>query len=124
MRMLGRALKFYHGEAASIAGVIALILVTTGVNLLKPWPLALIVDSVLGTSPLPVVVTRVIGSDGRAGQLVFLCGLIFLLHGLHGGLAAYHQFLSIRIGLRGLTRVRNRLFEALQRLSLRAAQRK
>jgi ABC-type multidrug transport system fused ATPase/permease subunit len=55
----------------------------------------------------------------RPQLLMSLVVLILLLHTLQGVLSAIHNFLSIKISLRGLTRVRHAVFACLQRLSLR-----
>jgi ATP-binding cassette subfamily B protein/subfamily B ATP-binding cassette protein MsbA len=46
-------------------------------------------------------------------------GAILTFHFGHGALSAAQNFLSIKVGLRGLTRVRNEVFARLQQLSLR-----
>lgn len=48
-----RALQFFRPERGRIAGVLTLMLAGIGANLLKPWPMAVLVDSVLGSQPLP-----------------------------------------------------------------------
>ncbi|MEO8426821.1 MAG: hypothetical protein ABI651_06890, partial [Verrucomicrobiota bacterium] len=53
MKNVARALEFFRPDLSRIALVFFLILLSTGFNLLKPWPLALIVDCVLGPKPLP-----------------------------------------------------------------------
>ena len=53
MKNLLRALQYFRPDASRIAFVFALLLLSVGANLLKPWPLALIVDCVIGEKPLP-----------------------------------------------------------------------
>jgi len=48
-----RSLRFFRPDGARITLVSALLLAGVGLNLLKPWPLALLVDCVLGGQPLP-----------------------------------------------------------------------
>jgi hypothetical protein len=48
MRDLIRALKFFRTDVVRIVGVLLLMLTSIGLNVLKPWPMALIVDCVLG----------------------------------------------------------------------------
>ncbi len=119
MRNVLRALNYFRPDASRLAVVFLLMLASIGLNILKPWPLALLVDSVLGNKPLPGWCVEILGNLGQARLVAFLSGLIFILHFGQGGLQAWQNFLAIRIGLRGLTRVRNELFSHLQRLSLR-----
>ena len=52
-RQLLRALSYFRPDAGRIALALGLLLLGIGLNLLKPWPLALLVDSVLGSKPYP-----------------------------------------------------------------------
>lgn len=119
MKTLLRALHYFRPELPLLGGVFVLMLLATGANLLKPWPLALIVDSVLGEQPMPGWIERWLPAGDKAAQVAALALLVFGLHLVQGGLNALHNFISIKIGLRGLARVRNEVFDRLQRLSLR-----
>lgn len=112
-----RALQFFRPERTRIAGVLALMFAGIGANLLKPWPMAVLVDSVLGTKALPAALQS--WSNDKAALIALLAGATVLLHLLQGGLNATQNFLAISVGLRGLRRVRNEVFGWLQRLSLR-----
>jgi ATP-binding cassette subfamily B protein/subfamily B ATP-binding cassette protein MsbA len=118
MKALFRALNFFRPDAARILWVFVLLLASVALNLLKPWPLALIVDDVLGNRPLPGLLAPA-GAWGKAGLIGCLAGAIFLLHFAQGALAGAQNYFSIQAGLRGLTRVRQEVFARLQRLSLR-----
>ena len=112
-----RALQFFRPERARIVGVLALMLAGIGANLLKPWPMAVLVDCVLGSKALPTALQS--WSVDKATLIALLAGATVLLHLLQGGLNATQNFLAISVGLRGLRRVRNEVFGWLQRLSLR-----
>jgi ATP-binding cassette subfamily B protein/subfamily B ATP-binding cassette protein MsbA len=112
-----RALQFFRPERGRIAGVLALMFAGIGANLLKPWPMAVLVDSVLGSKALPTALQA--WSSDKAALIALLAGATVLLHLLQGGLNATQNFLAISVGLRGLRRVRNEVFGWLQRLSLR-----
>ncbi len=117
MKNLLRAFAYFRPDAPRLVLVFLIMLASIGLNVLKPWPLALIVDSVLGTKPFPSILENF--SIGKTAWLAMLSGTIFALHFAQGGFSAIQNFLSIKIGLRGLTRVRNEVFARLQRLSLR-----
>ena len=89
-----------------------------GANLLKPWPVALILDHILGGRPAPGWLP--IGlRDASIPSLLGLAALaIFLLHSAQGVFAAGQNYVAIKAGLRGLARIRNELFSWMQRLSL------
>src|SRR4029077_18386401 len=52
-RQLLRALGYFRPDAGPITLSLGLLLLGIGLNLLKPWPLALLVDSILGSKPYP-----------------------------------------------------------------------
>ncbi len=86
-----------------------------GANLLKPWPVAIVVDSLnaLGTFRQAAGV-----QEALVNAFPFaVCLLIVTL--AQGGLNAVQNYQAIAIGLSGLRRVRNEVFDKLQRLSLR-----
>lgn len=97
-----------------MAGVFALMLAGIGANLLKPWPVAGVVDSL-----------NFIGNPKQEGLKNILFSAwpfavaLLAVTLLQGVLNALQNYLAIGIGLRGLRRVRNEVFDKLQRLSLR-----
>ncbi|MGH9593456.1 MAG: ABC transporter transmembrane domain-containing protein, partial [Bryobacteraceae bacterium] len=118
MKDLRRALLYFRPDAPRAGGSLCLLLLGVCLNALKPWPLALIVDRVLGHRDLPPL----LGAAGRWDKsvlLAVLCATILALHLVHGAVMAAHNYTSIAISLRGLARLRNELFARLQRLSLR-----
>ncbi|MCL5097227.1 MAG: ABC transporter ATP-binding protein/permease [Candidatus Omnitrophica bacterium] len=119
MKNLFRVLRFFWVDTPLILLVLVLLGLSTGLNLLKPWPLALIVDSLLNNKPWPAWMASWVGGWGKQGMLVILSLVILLVYFLQAGLSTVQNYLVIKVGLRGLARVRNRLFHWLARLSLR-----
>jgi ATP-binding cassette subfamily B protein len=119
MKLLLRAFSFFREDASRIFAVTVLLLGSIATSLLKPWPLALIVDSVLGNKPLPGLLRDSPLAQSKDSLLLAMAVVTLLLYFGHGALSAWQNFLSIKIGLRGLRRVRNEVFACLQRLSLR-----
>ena len=97
----------------------ALMLVSIGASLLKPWPLAVIVDSVLGTAPLPSWLRSSLGALSKESLLLTLAAAVLVLHLGQSAISSAQNFIAIQIGLSGLRRVRVEVFACLQRLSLR-----
>jgi ATP-binding cassette subfamily B protein/subfamily B ATP-binding cassette protein MsbA len=119
MKNLFRALRYFRPDAPRIGIVSLLLLAGIGMNLLKPWPLAVIVDSVLGHKPLPNWLGEWIGHHSTGGLLALLSLATLFIHLGHGILNSAQNYLAISVGLRGLRRVRDEVFARLERLSLR-----
>jgi ATP-binding cassette, subfamily B, bacterial len=119
MTKLFRPLGYFRPDLPRIAAVAALMFASVAANILKPWPLALLVDSVLSGKPLPDWAAEHLRNFSQ-GSLIVTCSLVLLaLHIGQGVLSALQNFSAIQVGLRGLTRVRKDVFDHLQRLSMR-----
>src|SRR4051812_17169875 len=121
MKRTLRALQFFRHDAGLLWGASFLLLLSVGANLLKPWPLAVLVDSVLGTKPLPTWLAS--WTNNKLSLIPLLTGAILVLHLGQGAVSALQNYLTIKVGLRGLRRVRTALFARLVRLSFRFYQR-
>ena len=119
LRQLVRALGYFRPDAGRIGLAVGFLLVGIGLNLLKPWPLAVLVDSVLGSKPYPTWLPGEVRAWGQAAQLTAIIAGSLALHLAHAAVCAAHVYLSTGVGLRGLRRVRDDVFGWLQRLSLR-----
>jgi ATP-binding cassette subfamily B protein len=117
--MWPRVARYYSADAPRIAAALALMFVSVGANLLKPWPLAWIVDSVLGSKPLPPAIESLVHAATQPARLALFAVIILALHAGQGAIAALQNYTSIKAGLNALARVRNQLFAKLQTLSLR-----
>src|SRR5437899_170318 len=118
MKSLFRALRYFRPDVPRIGLVGLLLFLSTAAGLLKPWPIAIIVDSVLGDKPLPGWLASWTGNASKDTLLLFLSGATLLIHLSQGALSSAQNYLSIAIGLRGLRRVRDEVFARLERLSL------
>jgi ATP-binding cassette subfamily B protein/subfamily B ATP-binding cassette protein MsbA len=109
MKWLVPTLRIYRPEALRCAGALGLVGLTTTAAVMKPWPLAWILDALSGRSD---------ATDSIPRWTLALLGA-YLLHALLG---AAQQSLVITLGLRGLQRIRHQVFERLIRLSPREVQ--
>src|SRR2546423_14583742 len=107
MNRFRRVVQYYLPDLPRIAGAVALMFLSVAANLLKPWPLAWIVDSVLGSKPLPHWVESFVGAANQAGRLGIFAAVILALHAGQGALQALQNFTSIKAGLNALGRGRN-----------------
>jgi len=120
MKSIRRALQFFQPDSPRITVVLLLSVVTIATNVLKPWPVALILDTVLQDKPMPQWLTQFASdTSSKAGLILFFTSALFAIHMAQGLLSAAQNFVAIQIGLRGLRRVRSQVFACLQRLSLR-----
>jgi len=106
---------------AGIAGLFALALLASGVALLNPVPLKLVVDSVLGTRPLPAFLRwLVVGRRVNPATAILLLAIGLLIAvavlGHLQGLAS--ALLRASVGERLTLDFRARLMQQVQRLSL------
>jgi ATP-binding cassette subfamily B protein len=118
-RLLARALAYFRPDAGRMGLAVGLLLVSIGINLLKPWPLAILVDSVLGNRPYPAWLPSQVPAWTQPAQITAIIAASLVIYLVHSAVCAGHVYLAIGIGLRGLRRVRDDVFGWLQRLSLR-----
>jgi len=112
LRRLAHYLRPYR-LAFSLA--LAQVLLMSAFELLRPWPLKIVVDNVLGDQPLPF------GSAGVAAKptlLLFCVIALVLLQGLLAALSYWNNRTTITIGQRMVNDLRSDLYQHLQRLSL------
>ncbi|GJL55959.1 MAG: protein-tyrosine-phosphatase [Nitrospirales bacterium] len=107
---------------------VTLLLGGSAFALLQPWPLKLVVDTVLGSHEVPVAMADLmmwvsqfvppVLADEKTLLLLILCTGILLIQLFMGGLTVLSTYILVAIGLRMVFRLRCRLFHHLQRLSL------
>ena len=122
MRPFIRSLSFFRADLGRGLATLGLLGVGLGLGLLKPWPLAWLIDSYLGHQTLPPPLDRWLGDTGSPRQLGCLVGLLVGVHWTHALVTALQSGSIILIGLRGLARVRRAIYSAMLRLSLAAQQ--
>lgn len=113
-----KAAGFFRADTRRIFTALALLLLNTVLALLKPWPLALIVDRLSGAPDR----FALFSTGSTAAFVALMAGGMIGLHGAHALLGACQQAVVISTGLRGLARVRKAVFDWLLRLSFRRLQ--
>jgi ATP-binding cassette subfamily B protein/subfamily B ATP-binding cassette protein MsbA len=87
----------------------------SAIDLMRPWPLKIVVDSVLGDRPLPLGIADPFGRPG----LLAVCAIAqVLLQAMLAAIAYWNNRTTITIGQRMVNDLRSDLYQHLQRLSL------
>lgn len=114
-----RLMRYARRQGRNIAALNVSMLLTIGVDLLKPFPLKVLIDNVLGHHHLPPLLAALPGAHDRSVLLIWAVGgevVIFLLYTLLDMVASYA---AIALGQRMTYDLGADLFLHLQRLSLR-----
>jgi ATP-binding cassette subfamily B protein/subfamily B ATP-binding cassette protein MsbA len=116
-----RVLPYLRPYAWPLTGYVALTMAAAGFELLAPWPMKVIVDSVLGTEPLPRLVREIGGAGTGVGKPTVLVTAVLAVVVLKLWLSALRVVtsrISIRVRQGVVVRVKSDLFHRLQRQSL------
>jgi len=111
----GRLLFYVWPYRLILLVVLAQVLLMNLCELLKPWPLKIIIDHVLVGTPPDMALAR----DWSAESLLLgACAGLVLIYLLLAGLTLFYNYSSIRVGQRLVNNLRRDLYDHLQRLSL------
>jgi ATP-binding cassette subfamily B protein/subfamily B ATP-binding cassette protein MsbA len=97
------------------AFALAQVLLISAFELLKPWPLKIIIDHVLSEKPAPWEFAQTWSAEGL---LWFACSSLVLTYLFSGGLRVLNDYTTILIGQRMVNDLRRDLYSHIQRLSL------
>jgi ATP-binding cassette subfamily B protein len=111
----GRVLTYLRPHRLALLWALAQVLLITGLELLKPWPLKVIIDSVLGGQPLP---SGWPAGWSREAVLLAACAALVLIYAVLGALTVLNNYTTIRVGQRMVSELRSDLYGHLHRLSL------
>lgn len=115
-KLWSHARSLIRGQRRDAVAGLALTLLGIAASLLQPWPLKIIVDSILGSVPMPEWLASF--RDDKAMALVIVCFALLLIYLVRGGLSAWGTTYLVRAGLRMTQELRFRIYEHLQKLSL------
>jgi ATP-binding cassette, subfamily B, bacterial len=108
--ILPRLLAYLRPHQFTVVGILCLVVLMTGVELLKPWPIQFIIDRILGTGPAPLA--------DPLYSLVLACASIVVIALTSAGLLLLHNYVGVRLGQDLVHELRGTLYHHLQRLSL------
>jgi ATP-binding cassette, subfamily B, bacterial len=127
--MIAKFLPYLKSHRWQVGLALAQVFLVAAFELLKPWPLQIIIDHVLGgkTSPADGPMGGGPVGGGLLGDLLSLpaltllllaCAAIVLVHFGVGALTLWHNYTTIRVGQAMVNDLRGDLYAHLQRLSL------
>jgi ABC-type multidrug transport system fused ATPase/permease subunit len=127
-RVAGRLLRrLLPGETRGLLFGIVFLLGASAMALLQPWPLKVVLDSVVGKVPTPGPLQRIAGSLETSSWfgghpalvlLTILCLAILLIELLMGVFHVLSSYVLTSIALRMVFKLRCALFDHVQRQSL------
>jgi ATP-binding cassette subfamily B protein/subfamily B ATP-binding cassette protein MsbA len=119
--MIAKFLPYLKAHRRQVAWALAQVFLVAGFELLKPWPLQIIIDYVLGGKTPPpngLGPLRAFLSLPAGTLLLLACIGIVLIHLASGALTLWHNYTTIRVGQSMVNDLRGDLYAHLQRLSL------
>jgi ATP-binding cassette subfamily B protein len=119
LRRQQRLLAYARPHWRALALLLGTMAADIGLDLLKPWPLKLVIDNVLGHRPTPHVLATILpGSATPHGLLLWAAGGTVAIFLLGTASTTLYNYFSLRIGQRMVFELASDLFAHLQRLSL------
>src|SRR4051795_12938767 len=113
--MVAKFLPYLKAHRWQVAWALAQVFLIAGFELLKPWPLQVVIDNVLGGKPFPVAALAL---TSPTRLLLLACLGIIAVHLGSGVLTLLHNYTTIGVGQRMVNDLRGALYAHLQRLSL------
>ena len=119
MALLIKILPYLRGYRWQVLWALGQVFLMAGFELLKPWPLQIVIDYVLGhkapAADGPIAGLLVLP---KGEVLLFACIGIVLVNIGSGGLTQLHYYTTIRVGQNMVNDLRGALYAHLQRQSL------
>jgi ATP-binding cassette, subfamily B, bacterial len=113
--LYGEALRRTRPHLGRLLAAIVGVLLAAAAEVLKPWPLKVVIDNVLRGAPLGIAR---LAPMTRSELLVAACAALIVIYLAVGLLGVANNYLTISIGQRMVNDLRAQLFDHLQRLSL------
>ena len=112
--MAKKLLPYLRAHRWRIVWALLQVLLIAGFELLKPWPLQIVIDNALGGKPFPIAAL----SSSPVQLLLLACVGMVVVHFGAGVLTLLHNYTAICIGQDMVNDLRGALYAHLQRLSL------
>ena len=112
--MAKKLLPYLRAHRWRIVWALLQVFLIAGFELLKPWPLQIVIDNALGGKPVPIAAL----SSSPVQLLLLACIGMVVVHFGAGALTLLHNYTAICIGQDMVNDLRSALYAHLQRLSL------
>jgi ATP-binding cassette, subfamily B, bacterial len=116
--LLRRFRRFLLPYRPRLLVAMAALIASVGADLAQPWPLKIVVDSVLGTHPMPAALPAWLRDGSKDTQIVALCLALLVIAAVGGALTYVGTYWSQSIGQRVVFDIREAVHAHLHRLSL------
>lgn len=116
-----RVLSYFRQSLGGIILSVVLMFLSALAGLLQPFPVGILIDTVLSDSPSTGWLHRAflaVTPDGTLPRILALAGMMLALRVVQELLTLAQSLVTIKIGFSGLMRVRSELFQKLQALSI------
>jgi ATP-binding cassette subfamily B protein len=114
-----RLMRYARGQLGTIVALNLSMVLSIGVDVLKPFPLKILIDNVLGHHRLPALLAWLPGGHERSVLLIWVVGGEVLIFGLYTLLDMVASYTATALGQRMAYELGADLFLHVQRLSLR-----
>ena len=115
LALYGQVLRRMRPYLGRLLVAVVGVMLASSAEVLKPWPLKIVIDNVLGGAP---VANRWIPAMTRGELLLAACAGLVAIYAILGVINVINNYLTISIGQMMVNDLRARLFDHLQRLSL------
>lgn len=122
MNLYRRVIFYYRPFLGSILVALSLLLLTIALNLLKPWPLQYIIDTIIPQAtglPVKEIYSWVPAELPWLNALFYTVSIFVAIHLLNGFFSMVNNYWLVAIGLKALLRLRTEVYSYLQSLPLR-----
>jgi len=114
-----RIIPYLRGYRKLLVTSLLLSVLISIVSLAEPWPLAIVIDSVLGTHAPPSILQPLFGDQPDPYRLlVFIAGLGFMIAILSHGIRVINDYVNAKIEQNMVMDLRSDLFDHTSKLSL------
>nr|MBA3748357.1 ABC transporter ATP-binding protein [Solirubrobacterales bacterium] len=117
-RRQARLLRYARPHWRGLSILVAVMLANVALDLLRPWPIKLVVDNVLGEEAIPGVLRGLPGVDDKHGLLLWVAIATVLIFLLGTVTNVIYTYCSLLLGQRMTYSLATDLFAHLQRLSV------
>jgi ABC-type multidrug transport system fused ATPase/permease subunit len=114
MNLYRRVAGYYRPYLPTIGAALVLLLLTVGLNLLKPWPVKWLIDEIIPRA----IEGRELQTFLTAEPVLGACLAVVVISLLAGALGVANNYLLVKVGLKALLRLRTQLYSYLQHLPL------